>query len=67
MAWIHYFHMDDNVPGKPIEFIVLSEEVGPDEAQEEWGEEGYNLDTIVIEEVSGMLSRLPTDRALYQR
>lgn len=67
MPYIHYFHRDPE-PGAPeAEYVVLSEDIGPVSADEEFGDDGFVRTTYLIRLVSdpSRFHGLPTNRALY--
>ena len=63
MAWIHHFHKDEG-DGPEDEYIVITEDVRLVDAMEEFGEDGYELESVKVDVVEGYLQRLPTNRAL---
>ena len=64
-AHIYHFFREDGV--QPIEYVILSEDVSPENAVEEFGEEGYELQTVELDIINGLFTTLPTDRKLVDR
>lgn len=63
MVWIHHFTTVEGAE-EESEFIVISENVNLQSADEEWGEEGYERISYELEYYGSSLIRLPLDRPL---
>jgi len=61
---VHIYHFFRDDGGQPHEYVILSEHVGPEDAVEEFGEEGYELKTVELDIINGFFTTLPTDRKL---